>query len=152
MDIGKDEMLKQLQEMAQNANVPECPKFFKDEMLEDAFMEPVTNENGECEPLPAIWNDYGYGESDDGVLFITPKSVSITSNLYSKYLDEKALVWDSNSERLLLYVPDDNQPRMAFEGSSWLFAKRLKPEYEDYITLKDVYYKIMGKKGQVPVT
>ena len=147
MAIDKDNILRQLQEMAQNAKAPECPAFLKDERLEDAFKEPVADENGECEPFPTIWNDYGYGQDDDEVLFITSKSAPIRSNLYSKYLDEKALVWDSNKERLLLYVPDVNQPKVAFKGSCWQFAKRLKPEYEDFITLRDVYYEIMQKRN-----
>lgn len=142
MAIDKEELLKQLQEMAQNAKAPECPKFFEDERLEDAFKAPVCNEEGYSECIPAIWNDYGYGKYEDGTLFITRKSASIGSNLYSKYLDDEALVWDSFKERLLLYIPDPEEPRMAFKGSAWQFAKRLKPEYEDYITLRDVYYEI----------
>ncbi len=146
MAIDKDKILRQLQEMAQNAKASEWPVFLNDERLEDAFKEPLADENGECEPLPTIWDDYGYGQDDDGVLFITSKSASIRSNLYSKYLDEKALVWDSSKERLLLYIPDLEEPRMAFKGSCWQFAKRLKPEYEEYITLRDVYYEIMEKE------
>lgn len=147
MAIDKNEMLKRLQEMAQNAKAPECPEFFNDERLEDAFKEPVTNENGECEPLPTIFNDYGYGENDYGVCILMLRSASQVSNLYSKYLDALAIVWDSNNERLLLYIPDEKQPKVAFKGSAWQFAKRLKPEYDNHITLKKIYYEIMEKRS-----
>ena len=146
MAINKDEILMQLQEMVQNAKAPECPTILQDDRLEDAFLTPETDNDGYSPEIPAIWNEYGYGKYPDGVLFITLKSSSIKSNLYSKYLDEKALVWDSNNERLLLYVPDPSEPRMAFKGSSWQFAKRLKPEFEDYITLRDVYYECLENK------
>ncbi len=139
MPIDKERILKQLQEMAQNAKALECPKFFDDERFEDAFLVPETDEEGYSESIPAIYGDYGYGKYSDGVLFITLKSASLETRLYSKYLDSEALVWDSVSERLLLYVPDPIEPRVAFKGSRWQFAKRLKPEYEDCISLKDIY-------------
>ena len=148
MKFDKDEMIKQLQEMTKNAKAPECPAFFEDERLEDAFKTPICNEEGYSERIPAIWNDYGYGKYDDGTLFITLKSASISSNLYSKYLDDEALVWDSLKERLLLYIPDPEEPRMAFKGSRWQFAKRLKPECKDFITLRDVYCEIMEERQQ----
>ena len=145
MTTDKDKILKQLQEVAKNANPTEYPSILNDERLEDAFKEPIADENGCCESIPAIWNDYGYGKYDDGVLFITLKSATIKSDLYSKYLDSEALVWDSVNERLLLYLPDPKEPRMAFKGSRWQFAKRLKPEYDDYITLRDVYYEYLER-------
>ena len=125
--------------MAQNAKVPECPKFFDDERFEDAFLVPETDKEGYSESIPAIDGDYGYGIYSDGVLFITSKSASLETRLYSKYLDSEALVWDSICERLLLYVPDPTEPRIAFKGSLWQFSKRLKPENEDCISLKDIY-------------
>lgn len=146
MAIDKDKLKEKFLEMAIEAKEPECPSFFNDERLEDAFKTPVTDANGKCEALPAIWNDYGYGKDDDGVLYINSKSAPIMSDLYSKYLDEEALVWDTVKEELFLYTPDTSEPRMAFKGSSWQFAKRLKPEYEEFITLRDVYYEIMGRK------
>ena len=139
MPIDKESILKQLQEMAQNAKVPEYPKFFDDERFEDAFLVPETDEEGYCDPIPAIWNDYGYGKDADGVLFISSKSATIESRLYSQYLDCEALVWDSANQRLLYYAPDPENPKVAFKGSLWQFAKRLKPEYEDCISLKDIY-------------
>ena len=121
----------------------ECPAILQDERLEDAFITPVTDENGECEPLPAIYNDYVYGMGDDEVLILSLKSASMESNLYSKSLDDKALVWDSVRKRLLLYIPDPDAPQVAFKGSAWQYAKRLKPEYEEYISLRDVYYEYL---------
>ena len=54
--------------------------------------------------------------------------------------DEEVLVWDSVKEELFLYVPDPNGPRVAFKGSKWQFAKRLKPEYKYFISL--IYIKV----------
>ena len=145
MTTDKDKILKQLQEVAKNAKPTEYPSILNDERLEDAFKEPIADENGCCESIPAIWNDYGYGKYDDGVLFITLKSATIKSNLYSKYLDERALVWDSVNERLLLYLPDPKEPRMAFKGSRWQFAKRLKSEYYN-CSLIYIYQEFLQQK------
>ena len=131
--------------MVKDNKVSLCPDIFNDDRLEDAFKVPVTDDNGECEPLSVVWNEYGYGKDDDGVLFINSESASIKSKLYSKYLDEKALVWDSINKRLLLYIPDQENPKMGFKGSNWQFAKRLKSEYEEFITLRDVYYELIEK-------
>ena len=138
MAINQDNIRTMLQDMAQKAKAPECPAILQDERLEDVFKTPVYDKDGYSEELPTIWNDYSYGKYDDGTLIITLKSASISSNLYSKYLDEEALVWDSVNERLLLYIPDPEEPSMAFKGSSWQFAKRLKPEY-DILSLRDIY-------------
>ena len=122
----------------------ECPFIFNDELLEDAFKFPELDENGYSDSIPTIWNDYGYGKDEDGVLIITRKSASIGSNLYSKYLDEEAIVWDSINERLLFYIPDPEEPRMAFKGSAWQTAKRLKPEYKYDLALRDIYCELMN--------
>ena len=143
MTINKDKLKEELLDMVEKAQVPDCPFFLDDDRLEDAFKTPVMDDDGKCEPLPAIWNDYGYGKYDDGVLFITLKSASIMSNLYSKYLDEKALVWDSVKEKLFLYIPDPAEPRMAFKGSRWQYAKRLKTEFKDSVTLRGVYCELI---------
>lgn len=139
MPLDRDKLFKQFEEMIANAKEPTTPDFLNDDRLEDAFLIPETDNEGYSPEIPAIWSDYGYGKCPDGVLFITLKSAFIKSSLYSKYLDEEALVWDSFKERLLLYVPDPKEPRMAFKGSAWQFAKRLKPEFELNITLRDVY-------------
>ena len=88
--------------MIANAKEPTTPDFLNDDRLEDAFLTPETDNEGYSPEIPAIWNDYGYGKYPDGVLFFTLKSASIKSSLYSKYLNEEALVWDSIKERLLL--------------------------------------------------
>lgn len=139
MAINKEEVIKQLEEMVKNAKTPECPSILKDERLEDAFKVPECDENGYSESIPAIYGSYGYGQYPDGVKFLTLRSASLETRLYSKYLDEEALVWDSVKEELFLYVPDPNGPRVAFKGSKWQFAKRLKPEYKDSVSLRDVY-------------
>lgn len=131
-------------EMAKNAKEPTCPGFFNDERLEDAFKEPVRDEDGCAPPLPTIYNEYVYGKYQDRVKFLSITSAFLQTNLYSKYLDDEALVWDSEDKRLYLYVPNPASPNVAFKGSRWQFAKRLKPEFKNYITLRDVYYEIMG--------
>lgn len=139
MPLDRDKLFKQFQEMIANAKEPVIPDFLNDARLEDAFLTPEIDSEGYSPEIPAIWSDYGYGKYPDGVLFITLKSAFIKSSLYSKYLDEEALVWDSFKERLLLYVPDPEEPRMAFKGSAWQFAKRLKPEFDEFLTLRDIY-------------
>ena len=71
-----------------------------DNRLEDAFKSPVCDENGYAEQMPAIWADYGYGQTKDGVKILTKRSAKTASTLYSKYLDEEALVWDSSKQEL----------------------------------------------------
>lgn len=137
MPLDRDKLFKQFEEMIANAKEPTTPDFLNDDRLEDAFLTPETDNEGYSPEIPAIWNDYGYGKYPDGVLFITLKSASIKSNLYSKYLDEEALVWDSFKVRFLFYVTDSEKTRMAFKSSALQYAKRQKPEFEDYITLRD---------------
>ena len=139
MAINKEEVIKQFEEMVKNAKTPECPSILKDERFEDAFKVPIYDENGYAESLPAIYGLYGYGQYLDGVKILSLRSASLETRLYSSYLDEEALVWDSVKEELFLYVPDPNGPRVAFKGSNWQFAKRLKPEYKDFISLRTIY-------------
>jgi hypothetical protein len=106
--------------------------------LEDAFLNPEVNDEGYSEDIPGIWNDYSYIEQDNGVRLITTANSRVITNQYSKYLDTDALVWDSYKERLLIYISDPENPKMAFKGSSWLFAKRLRPEFAD-LSLEDIY-------------
>ena len=118
------------------------PVFAHEDLLEDAFKTPVVDEEGRSESLPTIWNDYSYGETEEGILIITNKSAKIASTLYSRYLDEEAIVWDANKQRLLLYIPDPQNPKMAFKGSGWTCAKKLK-DNNGILDLADVY---MGTK------
>ena len=137
--MNSDDIQKELTELTRNAKDPVIPKVFDDERLEDAFKVPIYDENGYAESLPAIYGSYGYGQYPDGVKILSLRSASLETRLYSKYLDEEALVWDSVKEELFLYVPDPNGPRVAFKGSNWQFAKRLKPEYKDFISLRTIY-------------
>ena len=137
--MNSDDIQKELTELTRNAKDPVIPKVFDDERLEDAFKVPIYDENGYAESLPAIYGSYGYGQYPDGVKILSLRSASLETRLYSRYLDEEALVWDSVKEELFLYVPDPNGPRVAFKGSNWQFAKRLKPEYKDFISLRTIY-------------
>ena len=139
--IDKEKMFEIFQDMVKNAKAPECPLFFEDERFEDAFKEPETDENGYSERIPAIWHDYSYKEQANGVIIITSVCAIISSNLYSRYIDTEALVWDSYDNKLLLYLPDPENPKMAFKGSRWHFAKKLKNEFLNQ-SLEDIYLEL----------
>lgn len=117
-----------------------------DDRLEDAFKTPACDENGYAEQMPVVWADYGYGQTKDGVKILTKRSAKISSTLYSKYLDEEALVWDSSKQELFVYVPDAECPAVAFKGSSWQYAKKLKIEAvaENWdLNIYDIYKEIV---------
>ncbi len=119
-----------------------------DDRLEDAFKTPICDENGNAEPMPVVWADYGYGQTQDGVKIITKRSAKAASTRYSKYLDEEALVWDSSKQELFVYIPDAESPAVAFKGSCWQFAKKLKIEaiIENWeVNIYGVYREIMSK-------
>ena len=122
-----------------------------EDRLEDAFKTPICDENGYAEQMPVVWADYGYGQTQDGVKILTKRSAKTASSLYSKYLDEEALVWDSLKQELFVYVPDAECPAVAFKGSSWLCAKKLKTEaiienrdLNIYKVYKEILSKIKG--------
>ena len=112
-----------------------------DDRLEDAFKTPTCDENGYAEQMPVIGTYYGYGQTSDGVKILTKKSAKAASALYSKYLDEKALVWDSSKQELFMYIPDTECPAVAFKGSYWQYAKRLKSECS-HLNIDDIYQEI----------
>lgn len=143
MAFDKDKFLKMLQEAAKNAIDPECPKFFDDERLEDAFLVPNHNDEDRSVSIPAIWSDYSYKEQTNGVRVLTNSTAIVNSCVFSKYIDSEALVWDSYKNILLLYIPDPEMPKMAFKGENWLFAKRLKPEFAN-ISLEDIYLELIN--------
>lgn len=119
-----------------------------DDRLEDAFKTPICDENGYAEQMPVVWADYGYGQTPDGVKILTKRSAKTASSLYSKYLDEEALVWDSSKQELFVYVPDAECPAVAFKGSSWLCAKKLKTEAiieNRDLNIYEVYKEILSK-------
>ena len=98
--------------------------------------------------MPVVWVDYGYGQTQDGVKILTKRSATTASTLYSKYLDEEALVWDSLKQELFVYVPDAECPAVAFKGSSWLCAKKLKTEViieNRDLNIYEVYKEILSK-------
>ncbi|MBR4389818.1 MAG: hypothetical protein IKT00_11640 [Prevotella sp.] len=136
--MDREKLKEQFMEMAKNAKEPVCPDVLNDERLEDAFKTSECDEEGYSESIPAIYGDYGYGMYPNGVKFLTLRSASLETSLYSKYLDEEALVWDSVKEELFLYVPDPDGPKVAFKGSRWQYAKKLKPEYS-MLSLVDIY-------------
>ena len=112
-----------------------------DDRLEDAFKTPTCDENGYAEQMPVIGTCYGYGQTSDGVKILTKKSAKAASTLYSKYLNEEALVWDSSKQELFMYVPDTECPAVAFKGSCWQYAKRLKRECS-HLNIDDIYQEI----------
>ena len=119
-----------------------------EDRLEDAFKTPICDENGYAEQMPVVWADYGYGQTPDGVKILTKRSAKTASSLYSKYLDEEALVWDSLKQELFVYVPDAECPAVAFKGSSWLCAKKLKTEAtieNRDLNIYEVYKEILSK-------
>jgi hypothetical protein len=98
--------------------------------------------------MPVVWADYGYGQTLDGVKILTKRSATTASTLYSKYLDEEALVWDSSKQELFVYVPDAECPAVAFKGSSWLCAKKIKTEAiieNQDLNIYEVYKEILSK-------
>ena len=115
-----------------------------DDRLEDAFKTPTCDKNGYAEQMPVIGTCYGYGQTEGGVKILTKKSAKAASALYSKFLDEKALVWDSSKQELFMYFPNTECPTVAFKGSCWQYAKRLKSEYS-HLNIDDIYKEILLK-------
>lgn len=142
MALNKEHIIQELHKLVDNAKVAECPTFFNDERLEDAFLMPETDSEGYSDIIPVISHSYSYGKDEEGVLILSKGSADITSRLYTKYLDSEALVWDSAEERLFLYMPDPEEPRVAFKGSRWQFAKRLKHK-DGLLCLRDIYYEYL---------
>ena len=125
-------------------DIEKVKKLLDDVRLEDAFKPSKCDENGYANQMPVIHSNYGYGLTPDGVKIITKKSAIIATNLYSRYLDEEALVWDSAKEELFVYIPDVECPNIAFKGSNWQYAKKLKSEYSD-LSIYEVYKEIISK-------
>lgn len=142
MDI--EDVKKMMLEEMQNSAEPVIPEALNDERLEDAFKVPVCDENGYAPTMPGILNSCSYGMGDDGVKIISLRSACSASGLYSKYLDEHAVVWDAAKQELFLYIPDIKCPTVAFKGGSWLCAKRLKSECNN-LNIYDVYKEIQSK-------
>ena len=142
MDVN--EIKKMLQEAMDSYVEPTIPEALNDVRLEDAFKESTCDEEGRSISMPCVWDSSSYGQTPDGVKVLSLKSARSVSSLYSKYLDEMALVWDMAKQELFLYIPDDKCPTIAFKGSNWLCAKKLKVEYWD-LNLYDVYKELQLK-------
>lgn len=142
MDIN--EMKKLMQELVASSSEPKIPDVLNDERLEDAWKTPQCDAEGYAETLPCVWDSSSYGLTDEGVKILSLKSARTASNLYSRYLDEAAIVWDAAKQELFLYYPDPKYPAVAFKGGNWLCAKRLKMQY-CYMTLHDVCVDLNAK-------
>ena len=140
MDIEslKKEFLAMIEE---NKDCPLYPSVLDSSFLEDAFKGPMYDEQGYSESLPAITSHYRHGETSDGIKILSSRSAIIASSLYTRYLDEEALVWDQAKGELYLYVPDSQCPRIAFKSMNWTCARRLTSEFR-HIDLRDIYQAI----------
>jgi hypothetical protein len=136
MDV--DTIKKMLFEKINSSVEPNLPEALNDIRLEDAFKKPIYDGEGYAASMPVVWDSSSYGKKSDGVKILSLRSARSASGLYSKFLDEEALVWDAAKQELFLYVPDEKNPAVAFKGSSWLCAKKLKPE-NIHLNLYDVY-------------
>ena len=143
MNIIPDELKNEiLNKMTQPA--PELPAPLSDERLEPAFKTPVKDENGYSNPIPAIWGVDNYGEQPNGVLMLDSSCAIVASQLYNRYLDEPALVWDAACSKLYLYRPRPDSPKLAFKGDRWTWSGKLKPEFAG-LSLEEVYRELVGK-------
>ena len=138
-DELKNEIINQMTQPA-----PELPAALADERLEPAFKTPVWDEEGYSDYIPAIWGVDNYVELPNGILSLDSSCANIASRLYSRYLDEPALVWDAAFSQLYLYRPRPNSPELAFKGGRWTWSGKLKPEFAG-LSLEEVYREIAEK-------
>ena len=140
-----EEIKQEFLEKVTNVEVSSIPTaLLDDERLEDAFKAAECDEEGYSPNMPCIWDSSSYGVTDNGVKILSLRSASISSGLYSRYLDEEAIVWDAAKQELFMYVPDTECPTVAFKGSCWQYAKRLKSEYS-HLNIDDIYKEILLK-------
>jgi hypothetical protein len=140
MDIEslKKEFLAMIEE---NKDRPLYPAVLDTSYLEDAFKTSQCDERGYAELCPVISSRYSHGETEDGIKILSLKSAVLASSLYTKYLDEEALVWDHAKEELYLYIPDGKCPKVAFKSMCWTCARQLTPEFR-YLNMEEVYKKL----------
>ena len=130
-------------ELAKNAKIVEIPKCLYDERLIEAFKKPEYDAEGRSvETIPAIGGQYDF-ISDGFILSIDNKSAMIASNLYCRYLDEKAIVWDNTNQCLVMFYPDEKCPKLAFKGSAWGYAMKLKPDAD--CPFEAIYLELKGQ-------
>ena len=145
METIKETVKKMLMDKIGSLKEPILPKALNDERLEDAFKESDCNEEGYSPIMPSIWDSTSYGQTSDGVKILSLRSARIASTLYSRYLDEMAIVWDAAEQELFLYLPDEKCPTVAFKGGRWLCAKKLKLNYWLDVSIYDVYKELQAK-------
>lgn len=143
MDI--DTIKQMFIEKVSSSMAPVIPDALNDERFEDAFKEPTYDEQGYAPNMPCVWDSNSYGLRPDGIKILSLRSASIASSLYYRYLDEEAFVWDAAKQELFLYLPDEECPAVAFKGSSWLCAKKLKFNYWMDLNIYDVYKELQSK-------
>jgi hypothetical protein len=140
-----EEIKKMMIEKVYSAEEPVAPDALNDARLEDAFKEPVYDENWYAPSMPVIWDSTRYEETTDGVKILSLKSACAASSLYSRYLDEEAIVWDAAKQELFLYIPNETCPTVAFKGGRWFCAMKLKFDYLVELSIYDVYKEIQTK-------
>lgn len=96
----------------------------------DALIPQSENEFSDIQKFGLVDSNIYHNLPND-VKTISYLSATLKSELYSKYLDEEAIVWDTATQELLLYIPDKKHPAVAFKGSRWQYARKLKKEYLD---------------------
>ena len=148
--MDSEEIKKILIDKVNYSTEPVLPEALNDVRLEDAFKSPIYDEQGYAPCMPAIVDSNICHNLPDDVKAISYLSATLTSELYSKYLDEEAIVWDNATQELLLYIPDKSHPAVAFKGSRWQYAWKLKKEYWDpdtpiRIQIKRIYSLIKYK-------
>lgn len=143
MDYINDKMKADILKMMTSA-APELPSALSDDRSEPAFKESADNEEGYSECLPVVWTAESCDKLPNGILIINIESAVAASQLYSKYLDEEALVWDAAGNELYLYRPQENSPKLAFKGGRWMWSGKLKAEYAGQ-NLEEIYLEIAAK-------
>ena len=141
-----NQILEQAKERLVNAKPPTLPAIFmEDSRLEDAFKVSEMDEKGYSESIPSVLYSTLSPIEEGEFLYITSKVAMIESRLYSRYLDEEAIIWDGGREELYFYKPNPEQPKLAFtSGQGVWFAKKLKAEYADQ-SLEDIYKELRFK-------
>lgn len=144
-DNGNILSTQELSELFANSDTSKPYFLLNDHRLENAFKQPVADAEGYCESIPVVDLYYKYSVTEAGIKTLSLMSAMISSSLYSKYLDEEALVWDSIKQELFHYIPDERCPKIAFKGSGWQYAMKLKREYS-YMDLCDIYKELVSDK------
>jgi hypothetical protein len=118
-------------------------------ILEEACKEPEYNDNGYSISLPVFYPGKSFF---NGAFEMTSAKYSlIKSPLYSRYIDEPAIIYIEDQNRFLLFEPETNE-KLAIKTSGVLIYK-IKNEYLDDYLLKYIYLMMINndfKKLQFP--